>query len=51
MRFTPPVVEITEEKAFKATETPQAMIDRCHEHADGLRIGLFAICMYVKGNS
>lgn len=48
MKFTPPVVEITEDKALLAANRLQAMIDAGGCDAEALRLGLFAICTYVK---
>jgi transposase len=48
MKFTPPVVEVTEEKALHAANTLQAMINGGHPESETLRLSLFAICTYVK---
>ena len=48
MKFTPPVVEVTEDKALLAANRLQAMIDAGSPDAEALRLGLFAICTYVK---
>jgi len=48
MKFTPPVVEVTEEKAHRAANILQTMINERHPEAESLRLGLFAICTHVK---
>lgn len=48
MKFTPPVVEVTEEKALLAAHRLQTMIDTGGDDAQVLRLALCALCTYVK---
>ncbi len=45
---TPPVVEVTEEKAAGAVETLKKLIEEGHPASSELKIALFALCSYVK---
>lgn len=45
---TPPVVEVTDEKAAAAADCLKAMIEGGHAHSSELRIALFALCSYVR---
>jgi transposase len=45
---TPPVVEVTDEKAAQAVECLKSMIESNHAQSAELRIALFALCSYMK---
>jgi hypothetical protein len=46
--FTPPVIEVTEEKAFSAAMTLQAMIASGHPESEALRLGLTSLSTQVR---